>query len=134
MTKNQLSFYYESSYAFSGILFLPSTCFRSDVNRKTRESRVSICRERLRATCIDQTTRTFSSVRPIEPDRSANPKYDYDIFYRYWAVIECPLSDQFVDLTIKIFLYLLYLYFPFFFSRKIILLSFYSKKIVLNTN
>jgi len=65
--------------------FLSSTCFRSDV-RKTREPRVSICRERLRATCIDQTTRTFSLVRLIEPDRSVNPKYDYDTFL---SILSC---------------------------------------------
>lgn len=69
-----------------GTSFLPSTCFRLNVNKKTRESRVSIYRERLRATCIDQTTRTFSSVRPIEPDRSANPKYDYDTFV---SILNC---------------------------------------------
>lgn len=67
-------------YASRNLLFLPSTCFRSDVHRKAREPRVSICRGRLRVACIDQTVRTFSPVRPIEPGRSANPKYDCKMF------------------------------------------------------
>lgn len=67
-------------YASRNLLFLPFTCSRSDVDRKAREPRVSICRGRLRVACIDQTERTFSPVRPIEPDRSANPKYDCEMF------------------------------------------------------
>lgn len=67
-------------YASRNLLFLPFICFRSDVDRKAREPRVSIYRGRLRVTCIDQTVRTFSPVRPIEPDRSANPKYDCEMF------------------------------------------------------
>lgn len=67
-------------HAFPRTPFLQTTYFQSDVNRKAREPRVSICQERLRVTCIDQTTRTFSSVRSIELYRSANPKYDSDTF------------------------------------------------------
>lgn len=78
MTRNRPSFCDLSSYTLPPSRV--STCFRSDVDRKARESRVSICRGRLRAACIDQTARTSSPVRPIEPDRSANPKYDYDTF------------------------------------------------------
>lgn len=77
--ENQLPFYYNISYTFLSICFschLPV----SDVNRKAREPRVSICWGRLRAACIDQIVRTFSPVRPIEPDRSENPKYDCEMF------------------------------------------------------
>lgn len=51
----------------------------SDTDRGARTRKLSCTSggERLRVTFIDQTERTFSLIRTIEPDGSSKPKYNY---------------------------------------------------------
>lgn len=59
--------------------FLSSIHSWSDIYTGARTRRLSCTsqRGRLRATFIDQTERTFSLIRTIEPDGSSKPKHNY---------------------------------------------------------